>query len=156
MALEFFWRAVRTLHDGIELKLTSRVGEISRARFASRFGGADVYLLTDGDIVEINALISQLRDAISVSSDLEPKHKQRVLRRLEALQREIHKRVSDFERVVGTICNVLVVAKKVGEAAEPWVKIAKSVLEIVWRSQAQSFQLPSSSKMDLLKTDEKG
>ena len=139
--------------EQLQLQLASRVGQISRARFAARFSTADTYVLTDGDIEEINKRVAELRQSISASEALEPKHKQRVLGRLEALQREIHKRVSDFDRVVGTVCDVLVVAKKVGEAAEPWVRMAKNILEIVWRSQAQSFQLPSSAKMDLLKEE---
>jgi hypothetical protein len=122
-----------------------------RARFSAHFSQTEGFQLTDGDIAEIDDLIGRLRNAIGASEDLEPKHKQRVLKKLESLQGEIHKKMSDFDRIAGAVCEVLVVAKKVGEAGEPWVRMAKELLEVIWRSQAHFFELRSSAKMDLLK-----
>lgn len=143
------------LRKELERGVTERLGRTLRARFTAHFSAVEGFTLTEGDIQEINDLVAQLRTAITASENLQPPHKQRVLRKLESLQSEIHKKVSDFDRLTGAVFEVLVVAKKVGEAGEPWVRMAKGLLEIVWRSQAQSFGLPSSAQMYLLSNDKK-
>jgi hypothetical protein len=48
-------------------------------------------------------LINELRDELSKESELDEAHKQRLLKRLEALQKELHKKVSDLDHFCGLL-----------------------------------------------------
>ena len=56
------------------------------------------YEFSDSDISTIQRLISELREEISQSKVLEENHKQRLLVRLEKLQQEFHKKMSNLDR----------------------------------------------------------
>jgi hypothetical protein len=108
------------------------------------------YEFTDGDLNRIQQLINELRQSISSSELFEDGHKSRLLRRLESLQSEMHKKMSDVDRFWGLIGDAGIVIGKFGKDAKPFVDRIRELSEIVWRTQAHAEQLPSSSENPLL------
>lgn len=87
---------------------------------------------------------------ISGSNKLEDDHQRRLLAKLEKLQSELHKKVSDLDRFWGLLGEAGVVSGKLGRDAKPIVDRIREIAEIVWRTQARSEQLPSASEFPLL------
>lgn len=123
-----------------------------KSRLAQTIGTGFFYEFSDGDLEKIQELVNDLRHHITKSEDFDPKHKQRLLRRLESIQKEIHKKVSDLDRFWGLVGDAGVVLGKFGENAKPIVDRIKEIAEIVWRTQARAEELPSGSSFPLLAT----
>ena len=73
----------------------------NRERFTEILAGAVLYEFSDDDYKRVQVLINELRDLISKSTEFAEKHQHRLLRRLERLQSELHKEMSDLDRFVG-------------------------------------------------------
>lgn len=74
----------------------------NRERFTALLGQQFHYFLSDADLARIQTLVNELRDEISRSTKLAEDHRKRLLSRLERLQRELHKRISDLDRFYGS------------------------------------------------------
>ena len=79
------------------------------------------YEFSQGDLDRVQNLLNELRNHISEITNLEPDHKRRLLKRLESLQSELHKRVSDLDRFWGMVGDAGGVLGKLGEDAKPIV-----------------------------------
>lgn len=101
----------------------------------------------------MQVLISQVRDLIVNDNGLEKDHKRRLLSRVEKLQSELHKKVSDLDRFWGLIGDAGVVLGKLGKDAKPIVDRIKEIADIVWQTQSRAEELPSGTRPPLL-TDE--
>ena len=117
--------------------------ESLRSRFKTSIGNRFCYEFSQGDIDRIQLLVNQLRELISNVSGLEKDHQTRLLQRLEKLQAEIHKKVSDLDRFWGLIGDAGVVLGKLGDDSKPIVDRVKEIANIVWQTQARSEELPS-------------
>ncbi len=117
--------------------------------YATRLGKVFHYEFSEGDLKRIQDLINELRDLISASEDLEAKHKRRVLNKLEKLQSEIHKSVSDLDTLYGSVIELSVVARIVGENLKPVADRVRELMSIVWPTQARAFGLPSNAPFEL-------
>ncbi|WOC76986.1 hypothetical protein RTE98_10830 [Stutzerimonas frequens] len=120
-----------------------------RNRFRMDFSSEFSYEFSQGDLERLQDLINQIRQQISGAA-LEEEHKQRLLARLEKLQSELHKKVSDLDRFWGLIGDAGVVLGKLGEDAKPIVDRVREVAGIVWKTQARSEELPSGADIPLL------
>lgn len=145
----------RHLGDRATREVNTLTLESSRSRFRNHFGSAVVFELSDGDVSRIQELIDLLRKEISQCETLTQSHRQRVLAKLEKLQGEIHKKESDFDKYYGVAVEVFALAKKAGEAALPWAKCVREILQIVWNSQSRALGLPSTTPMEFLPNSEK-
>ncbi|ACI99797.1 hypothetical protein [Rhodospirillum centenum] len=129
----------------VQRKMTDiRVMEIRR-RTGALLRTAPGYTLTEGDIERAQNIINELRGLIAASDSLEERFRQRLLRKLESLQSELHKRMSDFDRVYGMIADASVLMRKIGEDAKPIVERIRELVGIAWRSQAQGEELSSDT-----------
>ncbi len=124
-----------------------------KRRYRTQVGATFSYEFSQGDLDRVQTLVNELREKISEVRDLETEHKQRLLHRLEKLQSELHKRVSDLDRFWGMVGDAGVVLGKLGTDAKPIVDRIKEVTEIVWKTQARSEELPSDSPSPLLGHD---
>lgn len=113
------------------------------------------YEFTDGDLNRIQQLINELRDLVRNNDELEDAHKQRLLKRLEQMQSELHKKVSDLNRYYGMMGEAGVMLGKFGEGAKPFVDRVKELADIVWRSQARAEELQSGTDNPMLGHDDK-
>lgn len=114
-------------------------------RFNRLIIGTPGYELTDGDLKEVQGLVNRLRDLIAETDDLSDNHKQRLLKRLEEVQQELHKKLSKLDSLYCLAIEASIVAGTIGKNAEPFVKVAKSIFGISWRTHAHTEGLPSGA-----------
>lgn len=129
----------------------ARTREAVALRYKASFG----YEFTDGDLQRIQQLINELREQLVANQQLTAEHKQRVMQRLEALQRELHKRVSDLSRIYGLVGEAGVLLGKLGEDAKPFVDRIREIAQIGWRTQSRAEELPSDLELPLLSASDK-
>lgn len=138
------------LKDSVDMDLSLERAKGFQTIFEQKFGlSSFCYEFSGGDLQQIQRLINELRDLISASDELEEKHKQRVLSRLEKLQSEMHKKVSDLDRVYGNVIELSIMARRVGENFKPVVDRIRELVAIVWPTQARTFDLPSDTPFEL-------
>jgi len=127
-------------------------GELNKFRkqFATKFGNPFFYEFTDGDISRVQVLLNELRDIISSSTEFDEKHKRRLLKRLESLQNELHKKMSDLDHFWGLVGDAGVVLGKFGKDAKPLVDRIKEITKITWRTQSRAEELPSDTSSPAL------
>jgi hypothetical protein len=142
----FFYNVMGEI-DKREHKLT--LGR-AREKYAGMFGTTFVYQFSDGDIKRIQQLLNELRDTITKSELFDAKHKQRILSKLEGLQSELHKKMSNLDRFWGLIGEAGVVLGKFGQDAKPLVDRIREIAQITWRTQARAEELPSGTTLPLL------
>ena len=112
--------------------------------------GSFAYEFSQGDVKRIQALIHELRTYISECAELEEEHKQRLLKRLERLQSEVHKRVSDLDRFWGLVGDAGVAIGKLGKNAKPIVDRVREIAKITWNTQARAEELPSNMENPMI------
>lgn len=134
-----------TVQSKFKDDLTKLRVELYRSRYKTVLKATFAYEFSQGDLERVQALVNEIREHISVNTDLDDDHKQRLLKRLETLQAELHKRVSDLDRFWGLVGDAGVVLGKLGTDAKPIVDRIKEVAEIVWKTQARTEELPSDS-----------
>ena len=122
----------------VSLKVESHI-----SRYKTVLKSSFAYEFSQGDLERIQILINELRSQISENELLEKNHKERLLKRLEKLQSELHKRVSDLDRFWGLVGDAGVILGKLGEDAKPIVDRTRELAEIVWKTQARAEELQS-------------
>ena len=142
---------VRAKFDAIQKDVNL---EELRARFAIKFASAFAFEFSDGDLKRVQTLVNELRDIITSTEELEEDHKRRLLRRLEKLQSELHKRMSDLDRFWGLVGDAGIVMAKLGQDAKPIVDRIREIAEIVWCVQGKAAQLPSNTPLQLITADQ--
>lgn len=113
-------------------------------------GTAFLYEFSDADVANIQKIVNDLRNVIQDAEQLEDEHRRRLLLRLEKLQKELHKKVSDLDRFWGMVGDGLVVARKMREQAQPMMGLIKKLLDIVWKAQTAAEGLPPGALPPLL------
>ncbi|MES2554974.1 MAG: hypothetical protein V4604_02435 [Bacteroidota bacterium] len=127
--------------------LTKEKANNSKERYSRIFNHAFMYEFTEGDLKRIQTLINELREQIANSELFDAKHQARILKRLEKLQSELHKKVSDVDRFWGLVGDAGVALGKFGNDAKPIVDRIKEITQIVWNTQARSEELPSGTSV---------
>lgn len=139
---------------GIEKHYSSQATKLKFDRLKSSFklslGAGFCYEFSQGDLTKIQSLLNELREQIASSDHFEPEHQQRLLRRLEKIQCELHKKVSDLDKFWGLIGDAGVALGKFGKDAKPLVDRIKEIAEIVWQTQSRAEELPSGTPIPLL------
>lgn len=120
------------------------------SKFKSKLGSGFAYEFTQGDIDRIQTLINELREKIKKSDFIASEHKSRLLKRLEHLQIEMHKKMSDLDKFWGLVGDAGVAIGKFGNDAKPFVDRIKEITDIIWRTQSKAEELPSSTQNPML------
>lgn len=121
-----------------------------KSRFKGAIGSSFSYEFTQGDLERVQELINQLRVLIIDANGFDSDHRRRLLSRLEKLQSEMHKKVSDLDRLWGLIGDAGVVLGKLGSDAKPIVDRVREIADIVWQTQSRAEELPSGTQPPLL------
>lgn len=121
--------------------------------FSATISGGFGYEFTDGDLKRIQLLINQLREMVAANTELDSGHKQRMLKRLEKMQSELHKKMSDISRFYELMGDAGVALGKLGEGAKPIVEAIKELAGIAWKSQARAEQLQTDADNPLIGQD---
>lgn len=119
-------------------------------RFKLGLGKIFTYEFSTGDFDRVQTLINELRSLIADSKNLDKEHQRRLLGRLERLQAEIHKKVSDLDRFWGLIGDAGVVLGKLGNDAKPIVDRIREIAGITWNTQSRAEELPSGTSFPQL------
>lgn len=119
--------------------------ESFRSRFRTSLGSGFAYEFSQGDLTRVQQLVNELRAQIADNKVLELGHKQRLLQRLEKLQSELHKKMSDLDRFWGLIGDAGVAIGKLGIDAKPIVDRIREIADIVWQTQSRAEELPSGT-----------
>lgn len=154
--LNQFMNSVTSIHNSLEQRLHSASVNNFKEKFKAKLKGGFCYEFSEGDLNRIQVLINELRDKINGFSDFEESHRQRLLSRLERLQSELHKKVSDVDRFWGLVGDAGVVVGKFGKDAKPFVDRIREIADIVWRTQSRAEELPSDSESPLLPRPDEG
>lgn len=129
----------------------------AKEKFTPYLTNSFCYEFSEGDLLRVQELLNELRNEIQNNSELDEDHKRRVLRRLEKLQLELHKKVADLDRFWGLVGEAGVVIGKFGNDAKPIVDRIREIAQIVWNTQARAEELPSGSSFPKLEDkSEKG
>lgn len=108
------------------------------------------YEFSDGEIERLQALINELRNAINRAGYLDEDHRRRLLARLEKLQAELHKRVSDLDVFLGAVVQFGATAGRFGEEAKPLVDRAREIGQIVAAVFRRAEKLQPGSEFPML------
>lgn len=111
------------------------------------------YEFTDGDLTRIQGIINELRGLLANDSALDEGHKRRLLKRLEELQKELHKKVSDLSHFYSLMGDFGIATGKLGKDAKPFTDRIGELLGFAWKAQARAEQLPSSAENPMLGHD---
>jgi hypothetical protein len=145
--------AFKIIRNLINQNKTTGTSKTRQDRFLALLGKSFAYTLSEADLRRIQTLVNELRNLITASDRFEDDHRRRVLERLEDLQRELHRRLSNLDRFYGLIGDAGVLLGKFGHDAKPFLDRIREIVEIVWRSQANAEQLPASAKPALLTSE---
>lgn len=115
-----------------------------RARFALGLGSGVTYEFTSGDLDRVQRLITETREAIRACDAFDEKHRRRLLMRLEKLQAEVHKKMSDVDMFWGLMGDAGVALGKFGNDVKPVVDRIKELFSIAWQAQSRAEELPSN------------
>lgn len=126
----------------------------TKNRFDTLLNQSFSYEFSQGDLDRVQKLINELREEINSSSLFEQKHKTRLLKRLEKLQSELHKKMSDIDAFWGLVGDAGVAIGKFGNDAKPFVDRIREITDIVWRTQSRAEELPSGTPTPLLENFE--
>ena len=127
--------------------------DLMKNKFNLTLGQSFTYEFSQGDLDRIQVLINELREQINSSNLFEEKHKARLLKRLEKLQAEMHKKMSDVDKFWGLIGDAGIVIGKFGKDSKPFVDRMREISDIVWRTQSRAEELPSGTPTPLLQND---
>jgi hypothetical protein len=127
--------------------------ESIKAQYAAALGKAFSFEFSQGDLDRVQALINELRKLLTETPGFEDSHRRRLLLRLERLQAELHKRMSDLDHFWGLVGDAGVALGKLGENAKPLVDRFAEIVNIVWRTQAKAEELPSGASLPQLGHD---
>lgn len=135
-----------------ELKVREKTGryETAKQHYAHMFGKAFMYEFSDDDFKRVQKLLNTLRDLLTKSKDFEEEHRLRLLKKLEALQLELHKKMSNFDRFWGFFIDSGIAFRKFWENAEPFRNDVKEVMKIVCRTQAKAENVKNILPLNLL------
>ncbi|WP_322009276.1 hypothetical protein [Paraburkholderia sp. J12] len=131
------------------LEIKARLARLQRSMIAT-IGAGFAYEFSQGDLDRVQHLVNELRELISASDNFEEKHQRRLLMRLEKLQTELHKRMSDLDHLWGLVGDAGVALGKLGKDAKPIIDRVREITTITWRTQARSEELPSDAPIPQL------
>ena len=75
------------------------------------------------------------------------------MRRLENLQTELNKTITDLDRFWGLLIDGSVAFRQVGENAKPMVDRICQIIDVVWRVKVKVEGLPSNTPLELPRGD---
>ncbi len=119
----------------------------SQDQYLIKIGRTFSYEFSQGDLNRIQTLVNELRENISNSDLYGENHKERILKKLESLQQELHKKVANLDKFWGLIGEAGVVLGKFGNDAKPLVDRIREIAQITWRTQARAEELPSNTPL---------
>lgn len=108
------------------------------------------YKFSDDEYEKIQVLINQLREDIKSAKKIPQNHKERLLKRLEAMQKELHKTLSNFDQFLGFWLEIGIAGRKFGEDMEPITTRFGKIIVIVATVIETKEKLPALENLSKL------
>ncbi len=148
--ISFFTSWNSLLTTKITERKTESAYETIKNRYASILSKVVIYEFSDDDFKRVQTLINKLRDILTKSEDFEEGHRRRLLKKLEKLQAELHKKMSDLDRFWGFFIDAGIALGKFWKEAAPFTEGVKEILQIVCQTQARAENVEKSLPLRLL------
>ncbi|EOV9409989.1 hypothetical protein ACN5W3_004441 [Vibrio parahaemolyticus] len=138
----------------VSMRLTHlNISDMSQ-KYSHMLKSSFAYEFSQGDYDRVQSLINELREHISSSTIIDDNHKHRLLKKLERLQSELHKRVPDLDRLWGLVGDAGVALGKFGDDVKPLVDRVKEIAGITWNTQKRAEELPSETPNPMLESSD--
>lgn len=129
----------------------------SLARFERELDVGFHYEFSEGEIARLQDIVNELREGIRDANFVDEDHRRRLLGRLEKLQAELHKRVPDLDRHLGTMVQIAAALGQSSEEAKPLFDRVREFTGIVAGVFRRAEKLPPGPEFPLLpKSDDSG
>ena len=119
------------MRTSVRAELTNRHArgyfDTKSEEYAALFAKVAVYEFSEDDFKRVMDLTNELRELIRTSTLISEEHKRRLLRRLEAMRAEFHRKTNDIDRFWGFIGEAGIAMRKFGQDLAP---ITERVLEL--------------------------
>ena len=123
-------------------------------KYSIKFKSVFSYEFTTTDFNRVQTAINNLRDLIVSSKLFDENHRERLLKKVELLQNELHKKVSNLDKFWGLMGDAGVALGKFGEDAKPFVDLIKEITNIVWRTIANAENVDVKALPPIIKKDD--
>lgn len=120
----------------------SRFAE-AKQRFAENARAPFAYTFDTDELATLQRLVNEVRDNLVGLETVPENWRTRMLRKLEALQGELHERMSTMDRFWGVVGEAIPVLYRAGVAAKPIVNRLREMAEIGLRVHAVFYGLPA-------------
>ncbi len=119
------------LRTSVRAELVSRHSrsylETKTEEYLALFAKAQVYEFSETEFKRVQDLLNELRELIKASSLIGEEHRRHLLRRLEAMRGELHRKTNDIDRFWGFLGEAAITIRKFGQDLQP---ITERVLEL--------------------------
>lgn len=116
-----------------------------------------IYIFTEEEHETIQNKINDLRDKILKSTEIDEKHRERVLKKLEEMQKELHKKMASLDKFLGGMISVGHALGITAQKAKPFTDDVKDILNITLNRKGRAEKLPENNQIatnDLLQITE--
>jgi len=144
------WEYFNLVDANLNGQASARRLEDLKRKFTVAISNGFGYQFTEGDIDRIQDIVNELRSLLTKDSGLDDGHKRRLLKRLEELQKELHKKVADLDHFYGLMGDFGVAVGKLGQDAKPITDRIRELIGFAWKAQARAEQLSSNAENPLL------
>ncbi|EHN67937.1 hypothetical protein [Aliivibrio fischeri] len=149
-------RLLKNYLDQIESDVSLKVTQLNisdmNQKYSHKLKSSFAYEFSQGDYERVQSLLNELREHISSSTIIDENHKHRLLKKLERLQSELHKRVPDLDRLWGLVGDAGVALGKFGTDVKPLVERIQEIAGITWNTQKRAEELPSETPNPMLES----
>jgi|GEM_PF-6902762 len=124
--------------------------EQSRDFYQARIAGAFVYAFPDGDYRRLVTLVARIGGLARENQHIDANHKQRLLQKIEGLQRRLLHRMSSLDMLWSLVGEAGVVLGKLGVEAMPLAEGMCEIIRITMRVHARAEGLTPATENPLL------
>lgn len=136
--------------NNLDKRLGLEQFETSSTKYAADTYNPFEYRFDPAQLERLQQLVNEIRDELTGLTGIPDNWRNRMLMRLEALQRELHERMSTMDRFWGVVGEALPVLHAAGVAARPIVNRLREIAEIGLRVHATFYGLPMPLGIPLL------
>lgn len=106
-----------------------------------------LYTFTDEEHDDIQSKINELRDKLVNSRLIDDEHKERVLKKLEQLQKELHKKMATLDKFLGGMFSIAHTLGLSAKEAKPFTDDVKDILDITLKTKSRGENLSENKQI---------
>lgn len=114
------------------------------------FASEPTFQVSIEEKIKITSLCGEMRNLVNSSLSIPDQHKIRLLKRISAIEAEIHKDRGRFDVILGGVTDVGEVAGKFGNDIKPLVDRIREIMGIAWAKSDDYSALPAPDELKRL------